>query len=352
MYLKNHKTGEMEWVHPSKTGHIIENMNDKIMALVEDAAFLYWLTGDKKYAEFAAPVYDTYMKGMYYREPPVDLDNSGQQRLSGLVTFEVIHEGIVIPLTVTYDFLFNYFTAQDYNLDISTAVFQKWADQIIENGVADNNWNFFQARFLTYVALALDNNDYYENRKGQQYYLDHIFNITTERQIALKEAILNYDDKTGMWPESAGYSMSVTKSLLEILALLDNVTNGNEFGNFPIIEKATLASFQYLFPKGYVVGFGDAGHEKIPAKIFELLIANYRKYAERDKEEQVTALYTGLAEDNKPTRGNDLFGLFFYVHELMETEKERNRRINSKYNIARFLCSQCKLVCPADGCRE
>ena len=115
-----------------------------------------------------------------------------------------------------------------------------------------------------------------------------------------------------MWPESAGYSMSVTKSLLEILALLDNVTNGNEFGNFPIIEKSNAGlRSNTCFPKGMLWVFGDAGHEKIPAKIFELLIANYRKYAERDKEEQVTALYTGLAEDNKPTRGKDLFGAVF-----------------------------------------
>ncbi len=33
MYLKNNKTKEMEWAHPSKTGHIIENINAKIMAL-------------------------------------------------------------------------------------------------------------------------------------------------------------------------------------------------------------------------------------------------------------------------------------------------------------------------------
>ena len=206
MYLKKKSTEEKEWVHPSKTGHIIEGINSRIMNLVGDAAFLYWLTGEEKYAEFAIPVYTQYMEGMYHREAPYDLTDSAQQRLSGLATFEVIHEGIVIPLTLTYDFLFNYFKESGYDLDLSVEVFQRWGDQIIKNGVGSNNWNFFQARFLTYIALALDENVNYKNGKGQEYYLEQTFDVTTERQIALREASLNYDQETGIWPESDGIS--------------------------------------------------------------------------------------------------------------------------------------------------
>ena len=68
MYLEHKTSGEKEWLHPSKSGHIIEKINERIMNLVADAAFLYWLTDDEKYAKFAAPVYDTYIKGMYYRK--------------------------------------------------------------------------------------------------------------------------------------------------------------------------------------------------------------------------------------------------------------------------------------------
>ena len=206
MYLKTKSTEEKEWVHPSKTGHIIEGINSRIMNLVGDAAFLYWLTGEEKYAEFAILVYTQYMEGMYHREAPYDLTDSAQQRLSGLATFEVIHEGIVIPLTLTYDFLFNYFKESGYDLDLSVEVFQRWGDQIIKNGVGSNNWNFFQARFLTYIALALDENANYKNGKGQEYYLEQTFDVTTERQIALREASLNYDQETGIWPESDGIS--------------------------------------------------------------------------------------------------------------------------------------------------
>ncbi|MEP5364789.1 MAG: hypothetical protein ABJQ37_13140 [Reichenbachiella sp.] len=246
MYLQHKETKEMEWVHPSKAGHIIEGINRQIMAIAEDAAFLYWYTGQEKYAAFAMPIYDTYMKGMYYREPPLDLDNSRQQQVSGLATFEVIHEQIVVSLSLISDFMYEYLAENGHDREMAVAVFQKWGDQIIVNGIPDNNWNFFQARFLTYIALALDNDDYYDNGKGQQYYLAHTFEISTDRQIALKEAVRTYDQQTGIWPESASYSSHVTATLLKILILLDNATNANELENFPVVEKATLATFQYL----------------------------------------------------------------------------------------------------------
>ncbi|MEO9513473.1 MAG: heparinase II/III family protein [Flavobacteriaceae bacterium] len=317
MYLEHKKTGEKEWIHPSKSGHIIEGINRKIMSLVEDAAFLYWLTGDEKYAEFAAPVYLKYIEGMYYREAPLDLDNSGQQRLSGLATFEVIHEKILIHLTTTYDFLFGYFKKKKIDLDHSTAVFQKWGDQIIKNGVPDNNWNLFQARFLTYVALVMDSNDAYENGKGREYFLKYTFNTTTERQLSINESLLVYDQESGIWPESASYSTHVITTLLNILTLLDNSTNANELSNYPIIEKAALASFQYLFPTGYTVGFGDSNHKMLPPENFELLISNYKKYGNTEKETLISNLLGQMIKSKHYTRkAKDLFKLFFYADEI------------------------------------
>lgn len=46
----------MESVHPSKTGRNIESLNREIMGIARDAAFLYWLTDDEKYAKLAAGV--------------------------------------------------------------------------------------------------------------------------------------------------------------------------------------------------------------------------------------------------------------------------------------------------------
>ena len=320
MYLKNKTTGVKEWVHPSKTGHIIEGINREVMELVQDAAFLYWMTGEKKYAEFAEPVFFKYIDGMYHRDPPLDLDNSGQQGLSGLATFEVIHEQVVVYLTITYDFLHNYFLDHDKDLSNTVAVFQRWGDQIIKNGVPENNWNLFQARYLTYIALALDADENYNNGKGQQHYLKRTFDESSTRQIALKESLLVYDQENGIWPESPSYSIHVNTTLLRILTLLDNVTNKNELSSFPIIEKAGLAVFQYLFPSGYTLGFGDSDHRIIPPENFELLIANYRKYGQKEKELMISGLLNQIIERGDYIRkGRDLFHLFFYVDSIEQS---------------------------------
>ena len=39
---------------PAKTGRNIESLNREIMGIARDAAFLYWLTDDEKYAKLAA----------------------------------------------------------------------------------------------------------------------------------------------------------------------------------------------------------------------------------------------------------------------------------------------------------
>lgn len=321
LYLEHKNTGKKEWIHPSKAGFAIEKINQEIMQLVEDAALLYWLTGEQKYADFAAPVFFTYIDGMHHRDAPIDLKNSIQQKISGLATFEVIHEGVVISLVTAYDFLYNYFKSENKNLSNTAAVFQKWGDQIIKNGIPDNNWNLFQARFLTYIALVLESNDFYKNGKGREYYLDYTFNISTDRQIAVSESLLVYDQKTGIWPESPSYSVHVITTLLKIFTLLDHVTNQNEISKYPILEKAVLSSLQYLFPSGYMVGFGDADHKILPPENFELLVANYRKYNQKKKETLISGFLSEFISKKLYKRqAKDLFNLFFYVDDIIESQ--------------------------------
>ena len=324
MHLVHKESGKKEWVHPSKTGHIIEGINRRIMKIVQDAAFLYWLTGEEQYARFAEPVFTKYIEGMYHREAPYDLDQTGQQRLSGLATFEVIHERITMYLTVAYDFLYDYLQQHQPDQSKTIEVFQRWADQIVENGVGENNWNFFQAHFLIYLAVALDSDATYKNGKGREYYIDQIFEKTTDRQVALKESVLVFDQETGIWPESASYSLHVITSLLEVLTLYDQATDDNAFADYPIAEKATLAAFQYLFPSGHVVGFGDSDHETISPAIFEMLIAHYRKYGEEKQEKLISTMLTELINQGEYNRkANDLFELFFYADELKSGEASR-----------------------------
>ena len=123
-------TGKPEKAHPSKTGSNIGSVNRRIVTIARDAARLYAATGDERYARTAFGVFDVYMKGIYYRNVPTDLNHGHGQTLVGMQTFEVIHEDIINELTETYTLLNKYIIR---DRDVYDAAFKKWADNIISN---------------------------------------------------------------------------------------------------------------------------------------------------------------------------------------------------------------------------
>lgn len=322
LYLQNGKKDGQpwEWVHPSETGHIIERINERIIRLAEEAAFLYWLTGEKDYAIFAHDIFMKYMEGMYHREPPLTFEDHKNKLLMGLQTFEVIHERIAEHLTICYDFLYSYLKDENADINMVQDVFRKWADQEIKYGVPGNNWNLMQALYITYIGLALENDDVYEDGKGQQYYIDQVLNQNSVKQKALKDVVKNYDQETGVWPEVAGYNMLVANDMLEIFCLMDKTLNNNLLKEYPIIEKANLVIFQYLFPNGFTVAYGDAKHSRLRFNALELLIAQYRKYGKPEKEALITEQVKRFIEDGAYNRDKitSLFQLFFYEGDLMD----------------------------------
>ncbi|KAA6324596.1 hypothetical protein EZS27_026093 [termite gut metagenome] len=327
MYLQNRKKEGQpwEWVHPSKTGRMIGPMNERILKLAADAAFLYWYTGQEKYATFTSDIFLTYVKGMYYRREPFALEDYANSHLMGLATFEVILDHLIPHLALCYDFMHKYLKKHDADFDMITEVFKRFADQQILYGVPDNNWNIFQARHVAYLALALENDSYYKDHRGKQYYLNEILNHTTIRQFALTEVVGElFDSETGLWPESATYSMSVCNDMLDIVCLIDNAEDNHMLDTFPILKKAVPATAEYLFPNGRVTAFGDAKYVSLNPQPFEMLISLYRKYGENTQEKELTQVLQKMINDGDYNRSGDkpLFSLFFYVDKLMDIPAE------------------------------
>jgi hypothetical protein len=322
LYLQNgKKEGQpWEWVHPSETGHIIEGINREILDLAEDAAFKYWISGGEKYAVFASDIFMKYVEGMYHRDPPRTIGDHRNAMLMGLQTFEVIHEGVIEPVTVCYDFLYDYLRENGADLNMIQEVFRKWADQEIKYGVPHNNWNMMQARFITYLAIALENDAFYADGRGQQYYIDQVLNQNSEKQKALKDVMKIYDPVTAIWPEVAGYSTMVTDDILEIYALMDKTLNNNLLATYLTIENAALASFNYLYPNGFTTAYGDAKHSRPRFNSLELLISNYRKYGKTHKEDLMTGQLKRFIQDGAYSREEirSLFRMFYYVEELKD----------------------------------
>ena len=266
----------LESVHPSKTGRNIESLNCEILGIARDAAFLYWMTGEEKYARLAAGVFDTYMTGIYYRNVPVDLNHGHQQTLVGLTSFEVIHEDalhIVVPL---YDFLYHYLQSNyPDKMMIYAGALKKWADNIIANGVPHNNWDLLQARYIMNVGLVLEDNKEYADGKGREYYIDYVMNRSSIRQWSLtKLADYGFDSETGIWAECPGYSSVVINDYANFTHQFDHNLQYDLVKAMPVLAKAVATTPQYLFPNRMICGFGDTHPSYLSTNFFIRMIQN------------------------------------------------------------------------------
>ncbi len=322
MWLQNGKKdgNPWEWAPLDKTGQIIERINERIMSLAEDAAFIYWLTADEDYAKFAADIFWTYTNGMYHRNNPKFFKDDKSKGIVGLATFEVIHEAVTVQLAVTYDYIYDYLVKSGKDVKIVDAVFKRWADRIIEGGGSGGNWNINQARYIVYMGLTLNDNDKYTDGKGRQYYLDSFLRTSRPNQKALADVVNDeYDPDTAVWPEAPGYAFSVTQTILKLAHIIRNASGDDILKDFPIVEKAYLAYFQYLFPNGYSIGFGDAYHETPEIEPLELLVRLYHDRGDEVMENvMASALRRQIDRGYDRSKNNSVFSLTAFCDELKQ----------------------------------
>lgn len=295
----------LEKVHPSKTGRNIESLNREIMGIARDAAFLYWVTKDERYARLAAGVFDTYMTGIYYRNVPVDLNHGHQQTLVGMSSFEVIHEDILYDIVPLYDFLYDYLQANYAGkMDIYASAFKKWAENIIANGVPHNNWNLMQARYIMNIGMVLDDNENYADGKGRGYYIDYVLNRSSIRQWSLKKlAEYGYDSNTGIWAECPGYSSVVLNDYTGFTTLFDRNLHFDLTQALPVIPRAVAAMPQYLFPNRMMCGFGDTHPSYLNTTPIKRMIQNAQANGKLEQEDYFTALLRCLEPETGKTKG-------------------------------------------------
>ena len=251
----NKATGKMEKTSPAKTGCNLAGVNRQIITIARDAARIYAATGDMRYGQMAAKVFDVYMKGIAYRNVPIDLNHGHQQTLVGMTTFEVIHEDVINELTQMYPLIRNLIKEDQPIIETG---FKKWAENIIANGVPHNNWNLFQANFIMKIALVLQDNQAYADGKGKQYYLDYIVNQNSIRQWSMNKLIdFGFDQKAKIWYESPGYSTTVLGIICDFANMLDEKAGIDLFKQRPILIDGVKTSAEYLFPNRMIAGFGD-----------------------------------------------------------------------------------------------
>lgn len=295
LYLPNRKKeGQpFEWAEQSKTGNIIVSINKEILGLGKDAAFLYWLEDQERFAQFAFDLFDTYMTGMSYRSEPIDLLNGHIQTLVGFTCFQVIHESTLTELAILYDFLHSYIEKNHADkIPMYDETIKRWTDQIIKNGVPQNNWNLHQAKIILKAAMVLQDNKYYDDKKGRAYYINFILNETTTRQWSLNKFLeYGYDIDNGVWAECPGYSQGVTKDLTHFIKDFDNTFDHNILPYMPVMDEAVKMLPQYLFPNGQTVAFGDSNYGRLNTEAMSDMVRIAQNNNDEKREEEFTGMY-------------------------------------------------------------
>jgi hypothetical protein len=313
VYLVNKaKPGHpLEWAEISKTGGIIAGINNQIMGMAASAALVYFLNGEEKYARFAFDIYDTYMRGMYYRNTPKDLMHGHHETISGLSTFEVIQESAILnSITGIHDYLYHYMRAKaPEKMEIYNTVLRKWADVQIGHGVAFNNWDLIEARNILNIGAVLEDDSHYKDGRGRQYYINFVLNKNAERQWPLRQLLQGYDPNTGLWNESPGYSLNVLGDFTGLVSLFDRQFHHDLLPAMPVLEKAVLAAAQYLFPNGYYSSFGDSHYGRLSVGPATQLVANAQLHKKTAQEEVYTRYIKTLRAFNQqggeaPEAGN------------------------------------------------
>jgi hypothetical protein len=339
--LLNKETGSEEWADAGQTGRMFETVNEHIIQTAADAAFIYWLGGDERYADYASEILWTYMYGISFVQPPkFDPADPGAARIIGLTSFEVIHEDIVTPLALCYDFLYDFLRKQGKDVVLIQNQLKRMADRVIDGGGRVGNWNLNQARIIAFAGLALEDNGNYPDGKGRPYYIDTVLNCRLPAQTGLTHVIKEGSDlETAMWPEAPGYSFGTTADIVRTASLMSGDPAGQRVLADPILPRAITAQMDLIYPNGFATGLGDTVNPRLNTVAVELLLADARQRSDATLEDRLTAaLRREISSGNYDRSANaNLVALTKYIAELKQvppaTERESRAFFGKPLNV-------------------
>jgi hypothetical protein len=322
-------------------GQWASHMNSRILNSAYDAAIVYYFTGEKKYAKFAADIFWTFCLGASYQE---QIEPKEEFNMHGFFCWETIRDSqYYAQIPLIYDFIHDYLVkdyfesaefkngrngqkwapgfnqGKDWALGRIHLFFQKYMDnKLTRGGGLEGNWNTNEHRSGMLYALAIDDDEQVkENHRGREYYVTQFLLKTTKSNGAyLDLPKANLSPKTGLWPEApAGYGQGSIAQLIQFGFWY--YQNGIDvLGSEPLIRKAGMSFPQVAFPNGCAVGWGDGGHNTMMVGTAEYMIAYARAHGDADMENTFTTMLN-LTGEREP-RGDE--ALFFFVPELTKVK--------------------------------
>lgn len=247
MWMVNPETRQKELIDPQA---YITTINGEINNLALNAAILYWLKGDEKYAKFAADIIDQWGRGACHQEPIVG------PCCTGFLDIQSLGDQSHRSLILAYDFVQPYMAARGYDLTVYPVVFEKFAHTMLTRGYWNNNWYAAESSTMVFAALSLD------DPERRDFYLQYFLEKDSVKggcgQLAMPSTVEKWLTHDGHWKEPGGYHNYPVTNLIQSALALEK--NGHDvFTRFPELFQASFAMLKYAFPNLMVSAFGDTG---------------------------------------------------------------------------------------------
>lgn len=324
MNLFNPETGQKEWTDPQA---YITSINGEINQLALDAAILFWLTGEEKYAKFAADILDQWAHGAYYQEPIV-----GPCR-TGFLDMQTLGDQNFRPIILAYDFVKPFMRQKGYELKWYEPVFEKFASTLAFRGFWNNNWYAAESSTMVFAALSL------EDKQKRDYYLQFFLDRDTINggcgQLALPSTVEKWLTPDGHWKEPGGYhNYPVGNLLVSSLALEKN--GYDVFQKFPALFRASYAMLKYSFPNLTVGAFGDTGRASQSAESLEIGLIGAVKYNQPELPEMLASMKKLIDGGIYKREESKFMGLLCYLPEIQEAKTSFQWPRTGTLEFARF----------------
>jgi hypothetical protein len=304
MSLLNLETNEKELIDPQQ---FVPAINGDINDLALEAAIIYWLRGEEKYAKFAADIINQWAKGAYYQEPII-----GPCR-TGFLDIQTLGDATYRPLVLAYDFVYPFMNQNGYDLHYYETVFERIASTLAFRGFWNNNWYAAESSTMVFASLSL------EDPKKRDYYLQFYLSKDTINgacgQLGLPSTVEKWLTPDGHWKEPGGYhNYPVTNLLISALAMEKN--GYDIFRRFPALFKASYAMLKYSFPNPTVSAFGDTGRASQSPESLEIGLIGAIKYNQPELPEMLASLKKLIEGGKYKREDSGYLGLLCFIPQL------------------------------------
>ena len=220
----------------------------------EEAAWAWAVTGEKKYADFAAAVLTGYaerylnypMVHAGVNDPTVDVgaEKQGRYRSAGHMQSQTLDESnTMIPVVTAYDLIYNALSGEQRE-QIEKNFLRAMAESINVNKTGKSNWQTWHNAALLYAGAVLGDGDMI-----RQALLDDNNGFIAQMKISVLPE--------GMWYENSwGYHYYTLSAMTHIAEGARRL--GIDIYNYPVLRNMYLIAFDYLMNDGSLPRFGDA----------------------------------------------------------------------------------------------